>query len=415
MKNRYCLLPFQFEKIGEQELLVNELGDFIFAPIGTVERIINRQLNKQEDIYKDLIVNFFISEHPIPELIDNMATRLRTKKAFLDSFTSLHIFVLTLRCNQNCIYCQASSKESSETKYDMNEECLFKAIDLMFQSPSHSITMEFQGGEPSLPFLLLQKAVERAVELNEKYKKQITYVLCTNSVNLTEEILCLCKEYNILISTSLDGPAFIHNHNRGKTDSYKRVIEGISKARNYLGTDRVSALMTTSELSLNYPKEIIDNYLSNGFNSIFLRPLNPYGLVLNNTSWDLYFENFVTFYKLALNYIIDINIRGDFFVEEFTAILLRKMLTPFTTGFVDLQSPAGIINSVVVYNYDGYVYASDESRMLAEYHDYTFRLGHVTDKYENLFYGKKAQQIALIGGTEFIAGCADCASILLWC
>ena len=415
MKNRYCLLPFQFEKIGEQELLVNELGDFIFAPIGTVERIINRQLNKQEDIYKDLIVNFFISEHPIPELIDNMATRLRTKKAFLDSFTSLHIFVLTLRCNQNCIYCQASSKESSETKYDMSEECLFKAIDLMFQSPSHSITMEFQGGEPSLPFLLLQKAVERAVELNEKYKKQITYVLCTNSVNLTEEILCLCKEYNILISTSLDGPAFIHNHNRGKTDSYKRVIEGISKARNYLGTDRVSALMTTSELSLNYPKEIIDNYLSNGFNSIFLRPLNPYGLALNNTSWDLYFENFVTFYKLALNYIIDINIRGDFFVEEFTAILLRKMLTPFTTGFVDLQSPAGIINSVVVYNYDGYVYASDESRMLAEYHDYTFRLGHVTDKYENLFYGKKAQQIALIGGTEFIAGCADCASILLWC
>lgn len=380
MKNRYCLLPFQFEKIGEQELLVNELGDFIFAPIGTVERIINRQLNKQEDIYKDLIVNFFISEHPIPELIDNMATRLRTKKAFLDSFTSLHIFVLTLRCNQNCIYCQASSKESSETKYDMNEECLFKAIDLMFQSPSHSITMEFQGGEPSLPFLLLQKAVERAVELNEKYKKQITYVLCTNSVNLTEEILCLCKEYNILISTSLDGPAFIHNHNRGKTDSYKRVIEGISKARNYLGTDRVSALMTTSELSLNYPKEIIDNYLSNGFNSIFLRPLNPYGLALNNTSWDLYFDNFVTFYKLALNYIIDINIRGDFFVEEFTAILLRKMLTPFTTGFVDLQSPAGIINSVVVYNYDGYVYASDESRMLAEYHDYTFRLGYVTDK-----------------------------------
>ncbi len=65
------------------------------------------------------------------------------------------------------------------------------------------------------------------------------------------------------------------------------------------------------------------------------------------------------------------------------------MLTPFTTGFVDLQSPAGIINSVVVYNYDGYVYASDESRRLAEYHDYTFRLGHVTDKYENLFYGKK--------------------------
>lgn len=407
--NHYYLLPFRFERIGEKELLVNELGDFIFVVTSTVERIINRLINKQEALYKDLVSNYFISEQPIPELIDNMATRLRTKKAFLDSFTSLHIFVLTLRCNQNCIYCQASSKESSEALYDMKEEYLFKAIDLMFQSPSDAITMEFQGGEPSLPFQLLQKAVKRASSLNQKYEKQITYVLCTNSINLTEEILCLCKEYNILVSTSLDGPAFIHNHNRGKIDSYNRVIEGISKASNYLGADKVSALMTTSEHSLKYPKEIIDNYISNGFNNIFIRPLNPYGLALNNTDWDKYFDDFIAFYKSALNYIIDINIQGKFFVEEFTAILLRKMLTPFTTGFVDLQSPAGIINSVVVYNYDGYVYASDESRMLAEYNDYTFRLGHITDKYEDIFYGKKAQQLALIWGTEFIAGCSDCA------
>lgn len=407
--NHYHLLPFRFERIEEQELLVNELGDFIFAPIGTTEQIIKRQLNPQTELYKDLIVNFFISEHPIPELIDNMATRLRTKKAFLDSFTSLHIFVLTLRCNQNCIYCQASSKESNEAVYDMKEEYLLKAIDLMFQSPSHSITMEFQGGEPSLPFPLLHTAVKKAAELNLEYKKQITYVLCTNSINLTEDILRLCEQYDILISTSLDGPAFIHNHNRGKTDSYNRVIEGISRVRDYLGADRVSALMTTSELSLNHPKEIVDSYLTNGFNNIFLRPLNPYGLALNNTDWDAYFDNFIKFYQTALSYIIDINIQGRFFIEEFTAILLRKMLTPFTTGFVDLQSPAGIINSVVAYNYDGYVYASDESRMLAEYHDYTFRLGHITDKYEAIFYGEEAQKIAQIWGTEFIAGCADCA------
>ena len=174
MINRYYLLPFRFERIGKQELLVNELGDYIFVPTGTINRIVNHLLKKQEGLYKDLISNFFISESPIPELIDNMATRLRTKKAFLDSFTSLHIFVLTLRCNQNCIYCQASSKDSSEALYDMNEKHLFKAIDLMFRSPSHSITMEFQGGEPSLPFHILQKAVERVTELNEKYKKALT-------------------------------------------------------------------------------------------------------------------------------------------------------------------------------------------------------------------------------------------------
>ncbi|MEA5006920.1 MAG: His-Xaa-Ser system radical SAM maturase HxsB [Rikenellaceae bacterium] len=405
----YYLLPFKFERIDGQEFVVNELGDFIFAPQGTVERIIKRELNKEEDLYKDLVANFFISENPIPELIDLMATRLRTKKAFLDSFTPLHIFVLTLRCNQNCIYCQASSKESCANIYDMQEVHLVKAIDLMFKSPSPSITMEFQGGEPSLAFPLLKKALETTALMNLEFKKQITYVLCTNSINLSEEILHLCKEYNVLISTSLDGPDFIHNHNRGKSDSYNQVISGINRARSYLGQDKVSALMTTSELSINYPKEIIDNYISNGFNSIFLRPLNPYGLALNSTNWGAYFDNFIEFYKTALDYIIDINIQGRFFVEELTAILLRKILTPFTTGFVDLQSPSGIINSVIVYNYDGFVYASDESRMLAEHEDYSFRLGHVNDKYEDIFYGKQAQRLAMIWGTEFIAGCADCA------
>lgn len=407
--SQYHLLPFRFEKIDNQELLVNELGDFMFVPEGTVDRIIKRDLKSSEELYKDLTANFFISAFPVPELIDNMAVRLRTKKAFLDSFTSLHIFVLTLRCNQNCVYCQASSKESSESIYDMKNEHLMKAIDLMFKSPSPSITMEFQGGEPTLSFSLLQAAVEKTAKLNKEYKKQITYVLCTNVINLTAEILQFCKQYSILISTSLDGPDFIHNQNRGKSDSYVHVIKGINKARSSLGNDRVSALMTTSELSLNYPKEIVDNYIKNDFNNIFLRPLNPYGLALKNTNWEVYFEKFVDFYKAALNYIIDLNNQGTFFIEEFTAILLRKILTPFTTGFVDLQSPAGIINNVIVYNYDGYVYASDESRMLAEYQDYTFRLGHITDNYENLFYGEKAQKLATIWGTEFIAGCADCA------
>ena len=85
------------------------------------------------------------------------------------------------------------------------------------------------------------------------------------------------------------------------------------------------------------------------------------------------------------------------------------MLTPFTTGFVDLQSPAGTVNSVLVYNYDGYVYASDESRMLAEIYDYTFRLGNVHDKYENIVYGKKVRKMAKVWANEALAGCADCA------
>lgn len=54
MINHYYLLPFRFERVGEQELLVNELGDYIFVPTGTTNRIVNHLLKKQEDVYKDL-------------------------------------------------------------------------------------------------------------------------------------------------------------------------------------------------------------------------------------------------------------------------------------------------------------------------------------------------------------------------
>lgn len=404
----YYLLPFRFERLKKNEILVNEVGDYLIVPQNTVERIVNRQIAPTEEIYKDLVSSFFISETPLPDLIDNYAARLRTKKAFLDQFTTLHIFVLTLRCNQNCIYCQASSKECDSDVFDMKADDLLYAIDLMFQTPSPSITMEFQGGEPSLVPHLLKLAIETAEQKNKVFQKEITYVVCSNSIHLTEEVLSLCLQYKILISTSLDGPEFLHNRNRGKINSYSLVIAGINQARKYLGDDRISALMTTSDYSLQYPHDIVDSYIENGFNSIFLRPLNPYGLATDN-NWNLYYQQFVKFYKTALDYIIEINKSGKIFVEEFTAIILRKILTPFCCGFVDLQSPAGIINNVIVYNYDGYIYASDESRMLAEYNDYTFRLGHVKDKYTDIFYGGKAQQLAQIWATEVIAGCSDCA------
>jgi len=405
----YYLLPFRFERLHDKEILVNEVGDYLITAPGTASRIANKHISKEEDLYKDLLSSFFISETSIPVLIDNYAARLRTKKAFLDNFTVLHIFVLTLRCNQNCIYCQASSRECADSVYDMDKGTMSRSIDLMFRSPSPSITMEFQGGEPILLPDLLRFSIERAEKLNRIHQKDITYVLCTNSVNLTDEILDICSGYKVLISTSLDGPESLHNANRGKTDSYSRVINGINKARKVLGEDRVSALMTASEESFDFPKEIIDAYIEVGFHSIFLRALNPYGMASKYSDWNEYYERFIEFYKKSLNYIIELNRQGIYFIEEFTALILRKILTPFSIGFVDLQSPSGIINSVIVYNYDGYVYASDESRMLAEHNDHAFRLGSVNDKYDDIFYGKKAQDIAQIWATETIAGCSDCA------
>lgn len=403
----YNLLPFNFSRISGKEVLVNEAGDMLISPEGTVEQIVSGTLPK-DDLYKSLVSNFFIYEGEFPPLLDIYAEKLREKKRFLDNFTGLHIFVLTLCCNQNCVYCQASSQDEHMSGCTMSKETMKRSVDLMFSSPSPYLTMEFQGGEPSLVPELLEYGMSYATRLNQEQKRQLRFVLCTNCVNLTDRVLALCKEYDVLISTSLDGPSFLHNRNRGKVDSYERVVAGIEKARSLLGKEKVSALMTTSNEGLNYPVEIVDEYVKLGFQSIFLRALNPYGLATDSVNWEEYTQRFITFYKKAFERILEINKAGTLFMEDFAAIVLRKMLTPYSTGFVDLQSPAGIINSVLVYNYDGYVYASDESRMLAEFKDFTFRLGSVNDNYQDIVYGAKVRDIANVWCNECLAGCADC-------
>lgn len=404
----YYLLPFDFTEISGKEVLVNELGDMIVSPKGTVQKIIERSLPK-DDLYKSLVSNFFISEQIIPPLIEVYAERLREKKRFIESWTGLHIFVMTLRCNQNCVYCQASSQNEDSVGCSMSKETMAKGVELMFRSPSDSITMEFQGGEPTLVPDVIEYGIQLAEEKNKTANKEIHYVLCTNSIRLTDRMLEICKKYGVVISTSLDGPAFLHNANRGKIDSYEKVVEGIAKGREAVGHEKVSALMTTSIEGLNYPIEIVDEYVKLGFKSMFLRALNPYGLATHNDNWSDYTNRFIDFYKKAFEHILELNKQGTYFVEEFAAIILRKILTPYCTGFVDLQSPAGVINSVLIYNYDGGVYCSDESRMLAEFNDYTFKLGSVNDQYEDLVFGKKAKEIANVWANEALAGCSDCA------
>lgn len=412
----YYLMPFRFHRLNEeQEVIVNEVGDYLVVPTGTAARIIRNQLDKnlEPDLYGDLIAGFFISEEVISPLIDVLATRYRTKKSFLDDFTSLHLFVITLRCEHTCHYCQVSRVTSDKDMFDMSLDHINKGIDMMLQSPNPFLTMEFQGGEALLAFDKIVYAIERTKRLALKKSKNVTYVICTNLAVLDENILVYCKQNEVLLSTSLDGPGFIHNQNRRRpgNNSYELTVKGIEMARAALGNGRISALMTTTNLSLNHPLEIVDEYYRQGFRSIFLRPISPYGFALKNEKKNKYdTDKFIEFYKTALQHIIAYNKNGDFFREEYATIILKKVLTPFPVGYVDLNSPAGAITNVVLFNYDGAVYASDESRMLAESKDYTFRLGHLDDcSYQDLFYGGKAQELSEVLTNESLPGCSECA------
>lgn len=415
-EGQYYLLPFRFLKINDHyEVISNDIGDFVLAPLGTARKIANKTFSKSEniDLFYDLLANFIITETKKPELLAVVEARYRTKKSFLDHFTSLHIFVITLRCEHSCHYCQVSRVTQNKEKFDMSFSDIDEGISLMMKSPNDVVTMEFQGGEALLAFDKIVYAVELAKKEAVKFEKTITFVVCTNLAPLNDDMIAFIKANHILVSTSLDGPDFVHNKNRRRpgNNSYELTIDGINKCRDNLGEDKISALMTTTSLSLQFPKEIIDEYINQGFSNIFLRPISPYGFAKHNPKKNHYFiEEFLDFYKKGLNYILELNRGGQYIVEDYALIILKKIFTPFPVGYVDLQSPAGLINSVIVFNYDGNIYATDEARMLAENGDFTFRLGKLrANTYNEIFYGDVHLTMSEVNSNESLAGCSECA------
>src|SRR5207302_740456 len=138
---------------------------------------------------------------------------------------------------------------------------------------------------------------------------------------------------------------------------------------------------------------------------------SPYGFATKTKKKTGYrFNEFLNFYRTGLAHILKLNKNGYDLDEVYAKILLTKILTPYGTGFVDLQSPAGAGINVLVYNYDGDVYATDESRMLAEMGDYTFRLGNVqTHARKDIFTGDAFLNLVSASCNQSLTGCSDCA------
>ena len=387
----YRLLPFRFSRLdGTRYVASNFVGEYLVLERSAIEDLVHHRLSPNSEAYRDLASKHFLIDDDSSVGVDLLALKVRTRTERFAEFTGLHLFVVTLRCEHSCPYCQVSRQNiDTDSTFDMSEETANKSIELVFRSPAQNLKIEFQGGEPLLNFPLIRHIVLRAKAINAvMHDRNLQFVIATNLAPLTDEILAFCKEHDIVISTSLDGPEDLHNRNRPRPgrDSYQRTIDGIRRIRSVLGHDRVSALMTTTRDSLVRPKDIVDEYVNQGFTSIFLRPLSPYGFAVKTKSYAAYdVDSWLRFYKEGLSHIIELNRKGILISESYASIVLSKMLTPFNSGYVDLTSPAGIGIGALLYNYDGSVYASDESRMLAEMRDETFRLGSVHDNsYEEI-------------------------------
>ncbi len=417
----YQLLPSRMTRLDETRyVLSNEVGEQVVLGRSELEDYVQGRLPVGSAVYKTLKARHFLFDRDSRVAIDLLALKLRTRVDRLADLTALHMFVVTLRCDHTCAYCQVSRKTKDRAQFDMSPAHADLAVDMVFRSPSPMLKIEFQGGEPLLNFGLIRRVVLRAEALNSEQGggRDLAFVIASNLTHLSDEILGFCRAHKIDFSTSLDGPEALHNERRAlpRGNSYQAAVDGIHRVKEALGPEHISALMTTSPGSLSQVREIIDEYVHQGFHSIFLRSLSPYGFAVKTSLVHRYtVEDWIEFYCEGLDYILELNRGGYPMREEYAGVLLQKMFGLDNSGYVDLQSPAGLGIAGIVYNYDGAIYASDEGRMLAEMGDHSLRLGHLDeDDFESVV--QSPALISMLKDTmlEGVPMCSDCA-LLPYC
>lgn len=333
---------------------------------------------------------------------------------------SLHILIMTLRCNHKCIYCHSSAVLFDRMDTDMSLETARSAVDFIFQSPNDSICIEFQGGEPLLNWPVVRFAARYAREKNRAENRDLIVSLVSNLTLMDKEKFRFLLENGISICTSLDGPEFIHNRNRlylgGNSHDLtvfwlKKYLSQIERRKGKERDFIPGALMTATRFSLPHPRMIVDEYVDLGLQDIFIRPLSPIGYA--KTVWGKIgygTEEFLEFYRRAMDYILELNSGGVRFVERTAAVILRKILKGEDPGFLDLRSPCGAVVGQLAYNYDGGIFTCDEGRMVAHQGDDAFKLGSVfSNSYADVLQSpvtKTCMISSLLDGQPLCARCA---------
>jgi radical SAM protein with 4Fe4S-binding SPASM domain len=339
----------------------------------------------------------------------DIATIHCQRYAFLHRPPSLFIMVPTNRCNMACVYCHAQARVASSVKWDMSDEVLYKTVDFFFSVPRggrKEMRIEFQGGESLLRYDLIQRAMDYAMERAEAEGLETRFAIVSNLTLMTGEIAQdVKKRGNVRLTSSLDGPPVVHDKQRvypGGKGTYADVVRWAEKLKEEYEI-KVPFLPTFTVNGLGHERELVDEYITRGVNSIYLRYVNRTGRAYEG-GYDIGVtsEQFIEAWKTTLTYVLEKNQDGQRFVEHQTAYLLGNILNP-SHAYMCLRRPCGCGISQVAVGHDGAIHGCDGGRSVP-----MLIMGNVlTDTYDEVFTSDTAIALRTIA-SETLPECQTC-------
>ncbi len=396
-------------RLGGSVLITNEAAEAAFLSPADYERYLAGKVADDEPLGKELTEKEFIRERLD---FENLSAKLVERRLLDWSGPNVHTVVVTLRCNFKCLYCHASVVGQDAAGYDMTVETARRTVDVIFQSASPTLMIEFQGGEPLLNWPIIKFIVRYAKKKNELSKKALHFGLISNFSLLDDEKLDWLISEGVSFCTSLDGPAQVHNKNRLFLggNSHEQVVAGLKKiqARRKAGAkiDAPNAICTVTKNSLPYYREIVDQLVELGLERVQLGPLDPMGFAVK--AWEqigITPKEFAEFYGNALDHIIEKSKSGAKVYEKMALIFLIRILEG---GHWRFPNADGVCR--LAYNHDGSIYTCEEGRLLAAEGDAFFKIGHVSSSsMEQVLDHPTVRASLLAASPETQPQCAQCA------
>lgn len=172
----------------------------------------------------------------------------------------------TLDCNLNCSYCYFKGMHDIKKMTLQTYENILVRLNGVYIDK-----FIWHGGEPLLMGIQFFKT---AISLQEKYGLKIQNNIQSNLTLLNDDWISFFREYNIKISTSLDGTKEVHN--RGRSDSFDRTISAIRNLHD--AGIKVGCVTVIHDYTLPHLYEIFGLFQSEGITSRF----NPETCVTGN-------------------------------------------------------------------------------------------------------------------------------------
>ena len=170
---------------------------------------------------------------------------------------TFHVMIIpTLNCPSNCKYCWGS--ENKKTMMDL--KVIDQITDWLGDFRDDKVHITFHGGEPLLAGYDFYKY---SLEKLSKLDNLEGFSLQSNIWLLNDELIDLFLKYDVVVSTSIDGPQDINDYQRGN-GYFKKTMDNyrLAKSKGLI----INFVLTVTDYSKDFSDELYDFFKNEQMN-----------------------------------------------------------------------------------------------------------------------------------------------------